>query len=288
MPRQNIIDMKGIRLAISCLLSMTLVTACSNDPDTEEPKPATTTTETPSQTPVVATKGTAKKDAVALGLKAKVQTFTESIFRTNDNGGKGNLANRNVFTFNPDGDRVEIQSFNQHGAMVSTTKFTYDENKHITMEEIYLANGKIGSKFICKTDSAGRKIEQKDVALKKNPLLNLTYKFEYDENGNMTRWLSLRGNNQPAWNYFYTYDSDGNRIEWTVKSLDGTLIQKNVYRYDNKNNLVEEEALSATGTLKNKYTYKYQLDKNNNWTRQVKSENNKPVEIRERTYGYFN
>lgn len=279
--------MKGKQITIALFCISSFYVSCSNDSGNKDDTNAVVTDSKPDTSTAVATSsGDKKKEIAALGLKGKIEILTESVYKVN-NGEKGNLFTKNIFKFNTAGDRIEVQNFKSNGTLSSVTKYTYDQKNHITTEEQYLPSGAIDSRFACKTDTAGRRIEQTDVTPFKTPFSKLTYKFKYDEKGNMTEWNCSRTIGTALWLYSYKYDDKGNRTEWITKATNGSIISKHIYRYDNNKNMIEEEVLNPDGTVKTKFTYRYQLDKKNNWIRQTKSENDKPVEIREREIKYF-
>jgi hypothetical protein len=279
--------MKRLAFLIVPVTVLVFLSACNDDgKDPQIGTTATTTTASTPQTPPSAT-GAVKKESVALKINGKIKSFTESIYNVDMNGGKSNLSYSNIFTFNENGNRILLQNMRGDGKLNATTKFTYDSLGHIMLEEVFTSNGALEKKFVCKTDAAGRKIEQRDIAKHKSILNKLNYQFEYDERGNVTRWLAYKGNNSLAWNFVYTYDSNDNKISMLTKAIDGSTQMTYKYTYDDKNNLIGEEVLKQDGSVKNNFTYTYKFDRQNNWITQIKSENNKPVEIKERTYQYF-
>jgi hypothetical protein len=269
-------------------IAVLMMTSACND-DGGDPKTgttATTTTVTTNQATPSAN-GPAKKETVALKINGKIQSFTESIYSVDINGAKSKLSYSNIFTFNEDGNRTQLQNMRSDGKLNATTRFTYDSLGHIILEEVFTSSGALEKKFVCKTDASGRKIEQRDIAKHKSILNKLNYQFEYDERGNVTRWLAYKGDNSLAWNFVYTYDSNDNKTSMLTKAIDGSTQLTYNYTYDDNKNMIGEEILNRDGSIKNKFTYTYKFDKKNNWISQTKFENDKPVEIKERIYKYF-
>lgn len=278
--------MKGFRKIFVPAVYILLLASCNNSSDNTTTG-TTAATNVPSSQGLPPANGVAKKESVSLKISGKIQSFTESIYNTDAAGNKGKLAYSNVFTFNEDGNRTQLQNKRSDGKVNSTTKFTYDSAGFIALEEVFTSEGVLERKFVCKTDAAGRKIEQRDIAKHKARQNKLTYQYEYDAKGNMTRWLAYKGDNSLAWNFVYTYDDKDNRTTMQSKAIDGSASITYKYTYDEKGNMTEEEVLKVDGSLKNKFTYNYKFDKKNNWITQVKMENGKAVEIKERTYKYF-
>lgn len=279
--------MKGKQIIIVLFCISSFFVSCSNDSGKKDDTNVVVPDSKPdTSTAVETTSGNKKKEIAALGLKGKIEILTESVYKVN-NGKKENLFSKNIFKFNTAGDRIEVQNFKSNGTLSSVTKYTYDQKNHITTEEQYLPSGAIDSRFACKTDTAGRRIEQTDVTPFKTPFSKLTYKFKYDEKGNMTEWNCARTIGNALWLYTYKYDDQDNRTEWVLKTKDGGIMSKHIYHYDDNKNMVEEEVVNSDGTVKTKFSYQYQLDKKNNWIRQTKFENDKAVEIREREIKYF-
>lgn len=278
--------MKEKQITIAFFCATIFFFSCSNDSGTKDQQPVVSTDTKPEPVVEDTSHGAKKKEVVALGFKGKVESFTETVYKTT-NGEKGSMSLKNVFKFNTAGDRLETQSYKSNGQLNSTTKYIYDDKNHITSEELYLANGSLDTRSLCKTDSAGRKIEQADITPSKTPYSKLTYKFKYDERGNITEWDCARTIGTVLWLYTYNYDEKDNRTEWISKNTNGVVLSRHVYRYDDNKNMIEEEEINPDGTTKAKYTYKYQFDKKNNWTRQTKLVDDKPIEIREREIKYF-
>lgn len=278
--------MKGKQIIIALFCVSSFFVSCSNDSGKKDEQPVVSTDTKPEVLPEDTSRGARKKEITSLGFKGKIKTFIESVYKVN-NGEKADLFTKNIFKFNTAGDRIEVQNFKASGVISSVTKYIYDDKNYITTEEQYLANGSLESRFACKTDSAGRKIEQNDITPYKTPYARLSHKFRYDEKGNIIEWNCARTIGTALWLYSYKYDDKDNRTEWITKATNGSIISKHIYHYDNNKNMIEEEVVNPDGTVKTKFTYKYQLDKKNNWIRQTKSENDKPVEIREREITYF-
>lgn len=98
-----------------------------------------------------------------------------------------------------------------------------------------------------KYDSVGNKIFQSD----SNKVQVHIWEFEYDENNNMTRWMSLIKRVPEMKNEFFkTYDKFGNIIK-EVNYKDGNLNERNsyeaVYEYDKVGNWIKRTRFKLNG-----------------------------------------
>lgn len=270
------------------LVMVFLVSACKSKPKNEiqnqKPKVDTVNRESekPRAEPVPHT-----RDWEAFGVKGKVASITESLYYPDAKGKKGKLAQKNVFMFEPYGNKKEYRYYNHTGELVSVTRFRYNDDYKLVAEELYLANGTLDTRHIIKTDEAGRKEEQQTLRQDGNTIMNSRYTFEYDTLGRMTTWTCYYSTGPQMWKYVYRYDKKGNKTEWKV--LDGKDNPTRIYTYlYDANNFVTEEKISGPdGTLQAKFTYSYQLDNKGNWITKYKYENRELLEIYERELVYY-
>lgn len=279
--------MKCSSLAFILLLGVQIFVSCSSNDDESQAGTTSSAAGTSSNTgvePVAGAPAKEKKtDAAVQGLKGKVQVVSESIFSA---GKTKTLANRNVFKYDDDGNRLELTSYGRDGKIMSNLKSTY-VNGNIVKEETILADGTVDVIAEIKTDSKGNRIEEKQTKSNAvSPLFNYTHYYKYDEKAQLLERTVLRGNGALMYKYMFKYDDNGNRIEWIQIGPTNLMVGRVTYKFDDKNNLIEEQTFDGNNTPKSTFTYTYEFDKKGNWTRRTKLENNIEVEIKERKYDY--
>jgi hypothetical protein len=227
------------------------------------------------------------RDWDAIGVKGKVASITQTLYHPDGKGGKRMLAQKNVFLFEPFGNKKEFRYYNHNGDLVSITRFRYNDDFKLVAEELYLANGTLDTRHIIKTDDVGRKKEQQTLRQDGSTIMNTRYTFEYDSLGRMTTWTCYYSSGPQMWKYEYRYDKKGNRTEWKI--LDANNNPTRIYKYVfNTNNLITEETISKPdGTVEAKYTYTYTLDKQGNWITKFKYEKGQLLEVYERELVYY-
>jgi hypothetical protein len=280
--------MKWQKHLMVVLFISSILAACSSGGDDSNTTEAATTTNTPPASPTETLKSDAKEkrsDAVAQRLKSNVQTMSESVY-PGDN--TKNLAFKNVFKYDKNGNRLELSSYKSDGGLVSTIKSLYDSSGKVAAEETVLANGVVDIKTTIKTDENGNRVEQNDIKQGGGGnLFNYKYIYRYDAQAHMIERVGYRGNGTFFLKYNFTYDANGNRTEWLQLTQTNQLISKVTYKYDDKNNIIEETKYQADNTVKEAFTYTYEFDKKGNWTKQKKLQNGNVVETRVREYKYY-
>jgi hypothetical protein len=279
--------MKLSRLSIALsIVIQTLISCSGNDDDQQTGTNSTasgSTSNTSSETVAGVEAKEKKTDAAVQGLKGKVVLLSES---TLNPGKSRNVALKNVFKYDEDGNRLELISYDVNGKIISNLKSTYVDGK-ISKEETILADGAVDVTSEITTDSKGNRIEQRDIKTNAvSPLFNYTHQYKYDEKGQMLERTALRGNGSLMYRYMFKYDNNGNRVEWIQIGASGLMVGRVTYKFNDKNNLIEEISYDGDNKPKATYTYTYEFDKKGNWKRRTKLENNTPVEIKERTYNY--
>ena len=273
------------------LVALIIFSSCSNDAGDKETATTNTASEKVGNAPVapVATVPSDAKEkksyAAAQRLQGKVEVMSESIYFPEAKGKK--LSLKNVFKYDENGNRIELSNYRADGKLNSTVKSIYDANGNITSEQTLLADGTVDITSTIKTDAKGNRMEQDDKKMTtSNPLFNFKHYYKYDEKGQLIERIAYRANGAFAYKYGFTYDENGNKTEWIRYAADNSILGKVVYKFDARNNLIMETQFNQDGTVKATYAYSYELDKKNNWTRQIKMQNDKVMEIKERDIKY--
>jgi len=273
------------------LVALIIFASCSNDADDKETSTATTASEkvgnAPTATAVILPSDAKEKksDVAVQRLQGKVEVMSESIY--SPAAGSKKLSSKNVFKYDEKGNRIELSNYRGDGILNSTIKSIYDVNGNITVEQTLLANGNVDITSTIKTDAKGNRVEQDDKKTgNSNPLFNYKHYYKYDEKGQLIERIANRANGAFAYKYAFKYDDKGNKTEWIRYGPDNSILGKVVYKFDERNNLIAETQYNPDGTVKATYAYSYELDKKNNWTRQVKMQENKVIEIKEREIKY--
>ena len=204
---------------------------------------------------------------------------------------KGNISNRNSYTYGKLTGSKDFPKYNKHGHLLRTVTYTN------------AAMFGVESKYENTYDDRGNLIEQSRFSATRGPNVknnrNLEHEFRekwkygYDEYGNMVEELNygpdslmikttfkydsksnlIERNN---WNqydsfksiartYTYEYDADGNRIAEHYLSRNGEVERTYTYRYDEHGNLLERKNYNRWGESSFGESYEYKYDLQNNW-----------------------
>ena len=112
-------------------------------------------------------------------------------------------------------------------------------------------------------------------------------KCQYDEDGNITEETDYNADGKIDWNQKYQYDENGNITEETSYNTDGELYEKQKYQYDENGNITEQIYYNADGELYKKNKYQNEYDKLKNWIERTYSENDKQISIIKREIEYY-
>ena len=145
-------------------------------------------------------------------------------------------------------------------------------------------NGETIDKVIYEYNSKGKLIkETEDMSDLSPDLMVSTYK--YDEKGNLIEYSSFSDYSEAFIKYKY---NDKNQLIEVKKPL----IEEGEYTeyliYDNNDNLLEKR-YTNTGYYEDwkEARERYELDKQGNWIKKIKYEDNRPKEITLRTIEYY-
>lgn len=229
---------------------------------------------------------------------------------------QGDLRLRTISKLRPDGQTLEYVTTGSDGALVrkatneynaqgkitrtrfeetgasSTTDFEYNKDGLLIREIITPLNGE-KSKTEYGYNQAGHKISTKSYDMDKSGTWettpNVGADYEVDSKGLI---LVSRAYNQfgPFMTTTFTYDAHGYAILTENKSPGGDMDNIKRTRYvEGKPGLEEhiEQEISFAGQKMVSVTdYKYTFDEKGNWTKQIRFNDGKAVEIRTRTYTY--
>ncbi len=207
-----------------------------------------------------------KTDWEKENLKGKVKSYTNFTYKAVEKFGEIQKGERIDWSddnyqiiYDNKGNMIEKNGYNSNGNLIYKIIYKYD-NKGNKMEySTYNSNGNLNNKWTNKYDSKGNKIESS----------------VYNSDGNLGS------------KYTYKYDSKGNKIEENRYYSDGSLNYKWTYKYDNRGNKIEKKWYKSDGSLWWKNTFKYEYDKHGNWIKQIIYKNDKPYQIVEREYEYY-
>jgi hypothetical protein len=138
------------------------------------------------------------------------------------------------------GNQIEQLMFKSNGSLDRKWVYLYDKKKYLIEESVYSAAGVLGFKRIYKNDGLGNRIEangykpdgspqpgmkytnqfddknniREEKIYKANEALELTFKFKYDDKGNIIEENQLQPNGDVGCKtYKYEFDIEGNWIK---------------------------------------------------------------------------
>lgn len=186
------------------------------------------------------------------------------------------------------GKEKEDNSYDPNKKLISKTKYEYDKNGFLNVENDYLEDGSLYSKIVYKNNSIGK----------------CETEINYDENGYKTETNSYRYNSKglvveeindgkDAFGlpqktiYNYTYDKKDNLILFKITTLGGTWSNSYKYTYNMKGDVIKIQILGGKNQLLDTWTYKYKYDTKGNWVELQEFENLFPKYILKREIEYY-
>jgi len=166
----------------------------------------------------------------------------------------GIFAGRESYTYNQQGERIEISFYSSEDILTSQEKYTYDNKGSI--------------------------IEFQKSTFGDSPSKTVSTQFNYDLNGNKTEESDFSGDNLIRQHRF---DQKGNSIEFFGYRSDGSLDTHVVKIYDEQGNKIEE--LNKYFTYGKEVTYKYKYDEQGNTTEYTSYNTDAELVIRQ-TFSY--
>ncbi len=237
-------------------------------------------------------KNNKKTDWEKDNLKGKVKSYTNIAYEAIEKNGKVQKGKRRedeldnfLVKYGNKGNIVERNYYYYDGSL--SWKYTYKYDSKVNRIEENWCNfaGKLYYKYTFKYDSRGNEIEKNEYD--SDGSLSSKFTYKYDSKGNEIEKNTYNSDGKLIRKYTYKYGSKGNKIECNIYTSDGSLIGEETYKYDSKGNEIECKGydLYQKYTYKNKYEYEY--DKHGNWTKQIFYADDKPAEIVERKYEYY-
>lgn len=257
-------------------------------------------------------------------LKGVVKSFTEVSKSLKKIADEVSGSGKEKFVFNREGNLTE-RSFYHYSANDLYRQWTYKYDKQGNQIEFRECNFNdllpkkcILSKYTYESTSNKLKVirlyESREFLQETGKYVNKKWIYNYNENCNLIKAESYRGeddrNQVNTYTYnekgnitenydvynekehskiSYKYNENGNILEWKYwAGYDEDLNKIITYSYDEKENIIEKNFLSyIDNTILKKYNYKYEYDKKGNWKKCIEYKNGIPINMLERTYEYF-
>jgi hypothetical protein len=194
----------------------------------------------------------------------------------------GIMSDKSIYIY--DGDKLIKEEY--YDSDNKKVLYTYEYNKegYKSKKIKIMDNGETIDKVIYEYNSKGKLIkETEDMSDLSPDLMVSTYK--YDEKGNLIEYSSFSDYSEAFIKYKY---NDKNQLIEVKKPL----IEEGEYTeyliYDNNDNLLEKR-YTNTGYYEDwkEARERYELDKQGNWIKKIKYEDNRPKEITLRTIEYY-
>ncbi len=255
-------------------------------------------------------------------VRGRIKSFTSTPYVVNEKLEKEKVNGmffNYQYIFDKKGNKKEDRHFKPDGSLLWKNTYKYDDKGRL-IEKIdgFWKNGKETYKY-----DENRLIERKKgydkwlITYKPNERIEKSYNntrvYKYDENKNKIEETQYNLQKEIERKKVYTYDEKGNKTSYTRYSLYGYFYEKYVYRYNKKGLKIEEDYYKKEGELVStrkfeydKYgnevmikrylpngdldeveRYEYKYDKNKNWISRIYYKNDKPIEIVERKFEYF-
>ncbi|MFJ1365788.1 RHS repeat domain-containing protein [Capnocytophaga canimorsus] len=166
-------------------------------------------------------------------LKGKVKSIKITQYESLEMTKKDTILNsRQFILYNEQGNKIEENNYDAYGKLYNKSTYIYDDNARL-IEKNWLSsqNG--------------------------NLILIDKHRYEYDKNGNKTKYNSYDSNGNNYGTIVYNHDSNGNKIEEIRYNSDGSIGRKLTYQYNQKQHLTEEIRYVPKENLSLKIIYKY-------------------------------
>lgn len=204
-----------------------------------------------------------KNDLQRENLKGKIASYSEYYYLAKVKFGevvKGELLEVRKFTYNPRGNRTEINQYDPSGVLWYKLKYKYDPQGNRTEANWYDSEGRFFAKA----------------------------KFKFDDKGNCVETMY---HNVTAFLLNHKlkskFDPQGNRTEDNIYGLSGELISKTKYKYNDKGNCTEETQYNSSGIPERSNRYVYTYNSEGNWVKRITIEGDVATKVCEREYEYL-
>ena len=194
----------------------------------------------------------------------------------------GIMSDKSIYIY--DGDKLIKEEY--YDSDNKKVLYTYEYNKegYKSKKIKIMDNGETIDKVIYEYNSKGKLIkETEDMSdLSPDPMVS-TYK--YDEKGNLIEYSSFSDYSEAFIKYKY---NEKNQLIEVKKPLIEEGEYTEYFIYDNNDNLLEKR-YTNTGYYEDwkEARERYELDKQGNWIKKIKYEDNRPKEITLRTIEYY-
>ncbi|WP_454980929.1 hypothetical protein [Capnocytophaga haemolytica] len=185
--------------------------------------------------------------------------------------------------FDKKGNRIETQSKDRSGVVLSTNKYAYDDRGNRIKYEVLTSDGKVFMQRNYKFDDKNRVTEREACV---GGLCDEKITYVYDNNGYLTE-ESKFDKGMLISKTVYTNNPKGQAVERLVYDLNDKLKQKVVVVFDANGNEVEESTYDPEGVLLEKKTTIYVYDKAKNWTKKTAYVDGKPVLETKQEFSYY-
>lgn len=233
-------------------------------------------------------------------IKGKVKEFKETFFWAQEINGKiekGKRINQEDLKTNSlNNECISMtEEFSPSGIVLRSTLF--NENGGNFQDYIVEAEGKMINRFLYKVLDTLRvygicKYEGENPVLAtaydaKTDTVMMILKFEYDQNGNITKTQTLNYRNELASYTLWNRDLKGNLVKVQNFSPEGNLFSQFDYTYNNKGERITQHQQNIKTGLVIDYTFTYEYDKMGNYTAIIYHKDGKPFIYCEREIKYY-
>lgn len=195
--------------------------------------------------------------------------------------------------YNEFGNQVELLTYDENQKIVSTWKYTYDEennllesnfsddmvsrktsyaykdeNQRISSREY--VNDKLVKETTYVYDDVGNVIESKASFMESNGKSKSVY--VYDDKGHLRETNIYDEKDELQLKQLYTYNEAGQEIQQSIFTGDNAPSYKRKSTYDDKGNKIKDAAFTGDGVVNpsDTYKYKYEYDEKGNWKTKIR------------------
>lgn len=211
-----------------------------------------------------------------------------------------------IYKYDIKGNLIEELAVYPNDKSKIVTKYEYDSNGNLIKERI-TDSIDLDRENIYRYDNKGKEIEFYSFC---NGELNTISTYRYDSKGNVIEIDYYDAEEKLIVTRKYEYDSKGDTTE-LVCLTNGRLVEKNISnvnrkvvemylsnsagclylslecKYNSFGNLIEKYSYDSNGNMSYKEMHEYELDKNNNWTKDIVLNSKRGINIIIRKIEYY-
>jgi YD repeat-containing protein len=128
---------------------------------------------------------TKKNDLTLMGFHGNIETIVETEYNLSTKFGEeqiGDMSRKIITKFNNDGNVIEQNRYDSHGALMVKWKYTYDENGNMIERNMYDSDVESEVKWKCTYDENDNIIEKREYEVDgvlEEPIMLIKYEIIY-------------------------------------------------------------------------------------------------------------